>query len=130
MTMKKPEMEVVRFNESDVIVASGPVPVLHTTVVRGFNNEIPHDGEVSFQGITYKDAGALNSALSENGLSGTFQGWMPGKTIKVTYTSEDMFFFDYNADQDYFDDDGNKIETSILLPDGIYAWNGSRFTHQ
>ncbi len=27
MTMKTPEMEVVRLNESDVIVASGPIPV-------------------------------------------------------------------------------------------------------
>ncbi len=28
MTMKTPEMEVVRFSESDVIVASGPSPVV------------------------------------------------------------------------------------------------------
>ena len=53
MTMKTPEMEVVRFNESDVIVASGN-PVVDSFTLSKFNNGTTNDGTVN--GLAKADA--------------------------------------------------------------------------
>lgn len=50
MTMKTPEMEVVRFNESDVIVASG----IQSFALRNWNNGQKDDGTVN--GLQKADA--------------------------------------------------------------------------
>ena len=127
MKMEAPEMGVVRFNESDVIVASSvprpapvPVPAVHTATVRGITNKVPYDGEVTFQGVTYKDSGALDAAFAEEGLSGVFQGYLSGRQMSSTFTTHDMF--DNDADPE--------IGIYALVGNGVYTWNGSRFVHQ
>ena len=52
MTMKTPEMEVVRFNESDVIVASGPAKA----VFMGFNDGTPNTATINGSSVqSYED---------------------------------------------------------------------------
>ena len=70
MTMKTPEMEVVRFNESDVIVASGnsvPVPA-QSFVLQNWKNGNLGDATVDGEG----KEGALNW-LNKIGDGHTFQ---------------------------------------------------------
>ena len=99
MKMETPKVGVVRFNESDVIVASGnprpaPVPALHKATVSGFANSVSEDGEVTFRGVTYKDAAPLNEALASHGLAGLFQGSFQGYQMGSKFTTEDMFMLD------------------------------------
>lgn len=48
-TMKRPEMDVVRFKEADIIVASGNIATLS-----GFNDNEARNGIVSYGGTDYK----------------------------------------------------------------------------
>ena len=49
--MKTPEMEVIRFKEADVIVASGDV---HTMTLAGFQNDgVKRNGILTYNGIEY-----------------------------------------------------------------------------
>lgn len=124
MKMETPSVGVVRFNESDVIVASGgsqpipdPAPVPHIAAVSGFTNSVSRDGEVTFRGRTYKDAAPLNEALRSHGLSGLFQGYFQGYQMGSKYTTQDMFFLDSMAE-------------SLHVSNGIYVWDGNAFVHQ
>lgn len=47
-TMKRPEMEVVRFKEADIIVASGNIATLS-----GFSDTSPDNGTVRYGNTTY-----------------------------------------------------------------------------
>lgn len=47
MTMKTPEMEVVRFNESDVIVASGD-----SYKLTGFGDTVANNGRINAHSVT------------------------------------------------------------------------------
>ncbi len=81
MTMKTPEMEVVRFNESDVIVASGPVDNNFHATTTGWggatggaslkivkNNEVLAD--YSWDRITAGEASNLiNNSINFGGVS-------------------------------------------------------------
>lgn len=122
MKMETPNVGVVRFNESDVIVASGnprpaPVPELHKATVSGFANSVSEDGEVTFRGVTYKDAAPLNEALASHGLAGLFQGSFQGYQMGSKFTTEDMFMLD-------------SMSQSLYVSNGDYVWNGDAFVHQ
>ena len=122
MKMETPKVGVVRFNESDVIVASGnprpaPVPALHKATVSGFANSVSEDGEVTFRGVTYKDAAPLNEALASHGLAGLFQGSFQGYQMGSNFTTEDMFMLD-------------SMSQSLYVSNGDYVWNGDAFVHQ
>ena len=121
MKMETPKMDVVRFKEADVIVAS-PVPVVHTTKAAGFNNESVGDANIIYKGVSYTDAHTLNSALEADGLAGIYQLYIPGKDTHSYYGTEDMFYIDENPQYG--------IEHSILIPDGDYDWNGSAFVYR
>lgn len=58
--MKTPEMDVVRFKESDVIVASGGVPngVMR---VNGYSNNKANDGTMSFGSEVFTTSQIFNS---------------------------------------------------------------------
>lgn len=120
MKMETPKMDVVRFEEADVIVAS-PTPIF-TTKVGGFNNETAGDGNIQYKGVTYTDAASLNSALAEDGLSGYYQLYVPGEQTHTLYATQDMFLLDSKAEPGY--------EHSILIADGDYDWNGNHFVYR
>ena len=122
MKIETPNAGVVRFNESNVIVASGGPHLvleqtLNTVAVSGFTNSVSEDGEVTFRGVTYKDAAPLNEALAAHGLAGLFQGYFQGYQMGSKFTTEDMFMFD-------------SMSESLQVSNGIYAWDGNAFVHQ
>jgi hypothetical protein len=122
MKIETPNAGVVRFNESNVIVASGGPHLvleqtLNTVAVSGFTNSVSKDGEVTFRGVTYKDAAPLNEALAAHGLAGLFQGYFQGYQMGSKFTTEDMFMFD-------------SMSESLQVSNGIYAWDGNAFVHQ
>ena len=122
MKMETPNVGVVRFNESDVIVASGnprpaPAPALHKATVSGFANSVSEDGEVTFRGVAYKEAAPLNEALASHGLSGLFRGYIQGYQMGSKFTTEDMFMLD-------------SMSQSLYVSNGDYVWNGDAFVHQ
>lgn len=121
MKMEAPKLDTIRFNESDVIVASD-IPDVFTTSVFGFNNEVAGDAFVIYNGVTYTEAASLNAALAEDGLAGLFQLYVPGRETHSYFDSGDMYYIDKAYDPD--------VETSILIPDGVYTWNGNYFVHQ
>ena len=118
--MKMPEMDVVRFNESDVIVASGEVPA-GVLRVSGLVDSTSKNGTFAFlttEGTTtsYKtneiDAGfysQLDSAFNTGGQvsSNTLLG-VPGQNASA---------FRWCID---FDGRGQPLE---FVPDGNYEWN-------
>lgn len=57
--MVAPEMDVVRFRESDVIVASMGVMTLS-----GFNNDVGSDGNINYKGTNYSIANGNAYSLS------------------------------------------------------------------
>lgn len=63
MTMKTPEMEVVRFNESDVIVASGKISSFALT---GFNNGTHGDATINGINVTQYEQIGTTSGDSSN----------------------------------------------------------------
>ena len=115
MTMKTPEMEVVRFNESDVIVASGNV----VASVYGFNDEVAKNAGVKWRGIDYKTTNAngardLLSALGQDGIPSS-----------VTFSSGHGSF----TVSEMFDDDTMEVddERSIPLFNGTYTYRNGGF---
>lgn len=111
--MRKAEMTVVRFTESDVIVASSPV---YTAYTFGFNNEIANDAYVKFQGGTYHDNASLTGALSSLGLNPNFQSHVEGSGTHSIYQTDFMYEMDSLASS-------TSTETSVLVPDGTYTYN-------
>ena len=95
MTMKTPEMEVVRFNEADVLAASG----IQSFALKNWNNGPKDDATVNGIG---KD-GAL-SFLSTLGEGYTFQYGEGGQKVSASH------LYDYE-------------ETGTIL-DGIYTKDG------
>lgn len=107
-TMKRPEMEVVRFKEADIIVASGNIARLS-----GFGNGGTDNGSVSFGGKNYfyQDRESLYQNL-HNGSSTTFDNYNNIAEIA------NLFEFEH-----YNDELTNEW-------DGTYHWNGSKFIKQ
>ena len=73
MKMQKPEMEVVRFNEIDVIVASGGLRKSASISLSGFSGGMPKDGAVQFNGTNYSmtsndEVSTFLSALRNSGI--------------------------------------------------------------
>ena len=96
MTMKTPEMEVVRFNESDVIVASGTI---QSFALRNWKNGTDDDATVN--GLGKRDALGFLSTLGEGY---TFQYGNEGQKVSASH------LYDYE-------------ETGTIL-DGIYTKDG------
>ena len=112
MTMKKPEMEVVRFNESDVIVASGGVtPLSPPLYISAF--EYMSDGMMKGNGVDYNQENYYNlpRILYAAGYGDEVQR-DPSGTVDNVGT---MFFYNPSPD-DY---------SSVATTTGNYYWNPS-----
>lgn len=114
MKMETPKMDVVRFEEADVLAASPNV----VTTVFGFNNEKQKDGGVAYKNITYLtgeegSAAALEQALNNDGI------------YNAKFTSEHG---EYSIAA-MWDLDINLIsgEQSIPLVDGEYVYRDGMF---
>ena len=112
--MTKPRVDVVRFNESDVIVASGGVtPLSPPLYIRGFSNTYGgSDGSMGWGGHTYfySDHDDLVSKLREDGYGVQVQR-NPSGTVNNIDT---MFEINHS-------DNWSKVETTT----GDYYWNPS-----
>ena len=72
--MKKPEMEVIRFSENDIVVASKGREKSASINLSGFTGSVPKDGTVKFNGNSYSiastdDVGAFLDAMRNYGIS-------------------------------------------------------------
>ena len=104
-TMKRPEIEVVRFKEADVIVASGNIARLS-----GFNEGGAGTGKVNYGGTDY-DYGNRNSLYNQFPSGGTE-------------------FFNNNAGEIERIDDlfSNKQNNDLYVSwDGYYKWENEEF---
>lgn len=72
--MNKPEMEVIRFAENDIVVASSGRLVTPSISLTRFSGSIPKDGTVQYNGTSYNitsydDVNSVLSALNNNGIT-------------------------------------------------------------
>lgn len=122
--MKTPEMDVIRFDESDVIVASGggtvPAGILR---VSGLDNYEAGDGKFAFGTHSYT-TGTMDSADFYNQLNDTFQSsW---GTIS---NSTSLNYDGGGTSLGWAIGDDLKGSNAWGL-DGDYTWNGSSFSKQ
>lgn len=115
-TMRAPKMDVVRFTESDVIVASSI-----RSGVFGFNNETAGDAYITYNNIRYTDAESLRTVLEADGYRAEYKLYVPNHATRSYIDAADMFTVDIAYEENY--------ETSILIPDGDYIWDGRGFVH-
>ena len=71
--MERPKIEVIRFNENDVIVASSGLRGAPTITMSRFSGGTPKDGTVQYNGNSYSiaskdDVSTFLSALRNNGI--------------------------------------------------------------
>ena len=111
-----PEMSVVRFTESDVIVASGTI-LLQSITLNKYGDGQNNNASITIGGITY----------------GNQQGGRPYSDAYSIYSNlDDSTEFKFTGGQNTFSqiqgfDTGSTSNTSV---DGDYVWNGSYFDHQ
>lgn len=105
--MRVPKMEVVRFKESDVIVASG---ALASLTLLGFANTRKNDGTMTYKGMIYDgdNYSDLISVLTGDGYS---------DYIGENYQSvSGLFIMD------------SKGKSNGITSDGTYIWNSGEET--
>ena len=118
--MRMPEMNVVRFTENDVIVASIANEVtLHLFTDSGMGNsyitinDVNYGSSQSGSGTrSYDQAYKLYSNFGE----GTTFSWNRGEGLTGNYTFSGML-----------ENDGNG--TAMAGADGVFYWNGSSFVY-
>lgn len=105
--MRVPKMDVVRFKENDVIVASGAIPSL---TLFGFANIIEKDGLMTYKGTSYNSSNYndLITALTGDGY--------------LNCIGED-----YQSISGLFTKD-SKGRSNTITPDGTYIWNSDEET--
>ena len=117
--MTKPTVDVVRFTESDVIVASD---ILHLT---GYNDnyEKTRNGVMTFRGIDYStnDDLGMNPSDFYSILSSEF-----GQSIETTYAEPG---YDSSIGN-LFECDEGSTAYQVMAADGNYVWNGSMWKKQ
>ncbi|MBO6193246.1 MAG: hypothetical protein J6O00_03595 [Clostridiales bacterium] len=114
--MRMPEMSVVRFNESDVIVAS--------LVVRfdNYANTTPNDGAITVGGKTYTKN---NSTIYGQNIFVELGYDYVGSNPNVEYGGASHL--GQNALYTMIDNDHSATENQTV--DGVYSWDGSRFVY-
>jgi len=94
--MKKPEMEVIRFKERDLVVASNGRHIVTTSSIdlSGCSGHVPGDGTVTFNGVvypisSYSDVSVFIEALRDSGISnaGVSTGGKP-QSLRATLRTE------------------------------------------
>ena len=111
--MTIPVMDVVRFNESDVIVASGAAGQLRAIK---FDNSSERDGRITYNNNTYHYE--IRSTLYEELGDKTY--------IMAKSGNKESLEALFNSDQNL------SITPRILVDDGWYSWNDTlgAWTHQ
>ena len=111
--MREPEMVVVRFTESDVIVASGESRPYDVIAAKNFTDSGPEsmgNGTFSFGGNEYNSNSAFMSALRNAGYTGSVANFYPsGATSPVT----SQYAYDYDL-----------AGWGGDVPDGNYTYDG------
>ena len=113
--MTMPRVEVVRFQESDVIVASGDILKLS-----GFADGAPQTATMTFRGTPYTNEGADNSASAGNALNAALTRAGYGNIVDATRVSENSLD---GSVQNLFESDfgGDNL---LHAADGDYHWDG------
>ena len=116
--MRTPKMDVIRFKENDVIVASGTAA--NTMTWSNFGDGIAQNGIVSYNGqsFTIRSAGdnaSLYDALSSIGVKRSTE-------IDNKETTQIMYFILASEVKN------TGVESTAW--NGTYAWNGSSFIKQ
>ena len=103
--MVTPYVDVVRFRESDVIVASG---VLRFT---NFNDTVRANGQVSYNGHTY-DTSKYPTRVNDflNALGG--KDYIVSTTTGIREGVDNLLSYEYNKEES-------------VTADGDYYWDGS-----
>ena len=105
--MRVPKMDVVRFKENDVIVASGAIPSL---TLFNFANTIKNDGKMTYKGTSYNSTNYndLITALKVDG----YPDWIGenGSSFSWFMSISGLFKQDKKGNDRGF-------------PDGTYIWN-------
>ena len=117
--MKTPEMDVVRFKESDVIVASGGVPAGVMTLT-GYSDFTQGNGKMSFGGKDYSSEYIIyNTADFVNAVQKSYPG--AGNVMYLKNASQEESARNFAWD-DYYS--GMPIDDA----DGDYEFNNGVFT--
>ena len=114
--MTAPVMDVVRFQESDVIVASMRISGFSVT------DNTDKNGTVTYKGVTYDytNSSSLFTLLNSEGkmrIDATITNPTYGDANK---TIGDLFEADFDKEQPYFG--------YARAEDGAYTWNDSQWT--
>ena len=115
--MRTPEMEVVRFKEADVIVASG----YSSMSVSGFQNKTPNDASFNVSGVaSYTNDGTQDISAFYSALSTHYEATINGSTtldrgdVAASFTT-------------LFERDASGTSRDF---DGTYSWTGTGFKRQ
>ena len=114
--MKMPELNIVRFNESDVIVASGGVP-MGPLGINGFTT--PGTGMMTYNDIDYTNSNKadLIAALG-SGYTTVY--------ANARHNSEgNLPAQDRDISNMFFNNQGSSTFSDVATSDGAYYWNSS-----
>ncbi len=122
-----PEMSVVRFNESDVIVASGGSSYIpKTAVLKNWN-----DGQITNGNVTFSEGGVETVySYQNNNIGDTFLFYGPYANYKIQVSGGGTTTFS----QLTYHEGNNAYEGTNGPVDGTYIWNETTnvfdFSHQ
>ena len=124
--MRVPEMDVIRFNESDVIVASG---LNLTLTVSNVSNGIPYDDTLTLNGGEYSVQYDHHPASNDNNMISYLYNH-----YKISPASQDGWIRLYMSDSYWEEyqylmrsDDDSRITADLSAFNTTFTWDGSRF---
>ena len=124
--MRVPKVNVVRFNESDVIVASGGI---RTVTVAGIGDGVSRNATITMNGISYGRSAVVPG-------TGTTFSSAVNSYVSSDFASNDEVLFKTaskptnNWNATFFLDSAEEMSFVQKDPDsynGVYVWNGSQF---
>ena len=118
--MKSANMDVVRFDESDVIVSSGPVNVMK---VSGMGNDNNADGKITYIGVPYSIYDLTDFYSNFNQANRTNIGGGTSIYVWPDYVEQVPTTLDQLDTWEVGTGDTDKVN-------GAYIWDGSAFHHQ
>ena len=114
--MRMPEMDAVRFQESDVIVAS-----INTLYIKSFNNDVHNDGYIEYDNAKYGNGG-------DHILNDLYDVLGDRARAKIDYTVGGGT----NAETltDAIEVETSDMPFNIKVDDGYYSWIGGMWKKQ
>lgn len=113
--MKKPEMDVIRFKENDIVVASNGRHIITEQSIEftGLTGGVAGDGTVTYNGIVYpltsyadvstfikvlRDDGIANAGVSTGGTPQSLRGTLRTEASDgAKYFSDGVYYYDPSA---------------------------------